>query len=476
VPGLAAGEHEIAVRVDNSFGAHSALHISGNDYYSYGGITRPVELQWVPEVFLSQMALTTEPDMAATDSGTWSLKIDVELRNLSALTHKRQLTVELEGLDVRLEFEAEIGPNQTLRLSRDLSGLAAEPWTTGTPRLYYVQALLLHDGEAVDDLRDRIGFRTVQVCGSEILLNGEVLRLRGYNRHEDHPQFGSALPLEAMAIDLELIRDMGCNFVRTAHYPNDRRFLDLCDEMGFYVWEESHARQTPFQHPLFREQIATATREMVESHRNHPSIIMWGCLNECDSASDAGREVYAEVLGLLRRLDTSRPVTFASDKAQRDKCLDLVDIVSWNRYVGWYTGGIYEVESLLNELLEWLDSEQSGGAGKPVILSEFGADGFYGYRRGHHAKGTEEFQVELLDESLRVYLNHPRVSGAAIWQFTDVRVDPGHFHTRGMCMNTKGTFDEYRRPKLVCEAVKRRMKEARTGGYPASGDRPNEDP
>jgi beta-glucuronidase len=293
------------------------------------------------------------------------------------------------------------------------------------------------------------------------MLNGKPLRLRGYNRHEDHPQFGCALPAEAMVTDLALLRDLGCNFVRTAHYPNDMRFLDLCDEMGVYVWEESHARNVEFKHPKFRQQIVDSTREMIEWHHNRPSVILWGCLNECESRTRSGRREYERVFQLMRSLDPSRPVTFASNRRDLDICLDLVDIVSWNRYDAWYGGEPENIEPAIRDILRWLHSPKSkGGRGKPVIMSECGAGAIYGCRHPNHAKWTEEYQAEVLDETLRVYLNHPDIVGVAIWQFCDCRVTRNRWSGRPRTMNNKGTVDEYRRPKLAYEVVKRRMHEA----------------
>lgn len=341
-------------------------------------------------------------------------------------------------------------------------GMKVTSWTPENPQLHQLLAWLL-DGEAiVDDQMDRIGFRQVEVKGKKILLNGKSIRLRGYNRHEDHPQFGCAIPLEAMATDLEILRDLGCNFVRTSHYPNDLRFLDLCDEMGFCVWEESHARSIPLKHPLFREQIKVNTEEMIDWHYNRPSIVMWGCLNECDSVSPAGAREHKRVIDLIKKLDRSRPVTFASDKADRDLCLGYVDIVSWNRYDAWYRGGPDSVAPELDKILKWLHSSKSkGGKGKPVILSEFGGGAIYGDRQACRAKWSEEYQSDCLDESLRVYLNHPDVAGAAIWQFCDCRVTQDHWQRRPGTKNNKGTVDGYRRPKLAYGVVKARMNEAR---------------
>ena len=166
---------------------------------------------------------------------------------------------------------------------------------------------------------------------------------------------------------------------------------------------------------------------------------------------------------IIKGLDRSRPVTFASNKAERDTCLDLVDIVSWNRYVGWYHDEPGDAPDDLKRLLKWLHSSASGAKGKPVILSEFGAGAIPGYRHPSHVKWTEEYQAECLDAQLAAYLDHPDVTGCAIWQFCDIRntTEDNRFNSRPRTMNNKGTVDELRRPKLAYGVVKRRMHEAR---------------
>lgn len=460
VPTPETGVSELVVKVDNTFGEHSALHLE-NDYYTYGGITRPVEIQHVPEVFIERMLMNP-----VRRGNRWDLEVRVRLRNWSDGSHSRHVLTSV-GTEIFDLGNVVVRPGSVRTVTGILSGLDVEAWSAENPNLYYVEALLVKDGDVVDDLTDRVGFREVAVDGRKLLLNGKSIRVRGYNRHEDHPQFGCAIPLEAMVSDLEIMRDLGCNFVRTCHYPNDMRFLDLCDEMGFYLWEESHARNVDFTHPRFRDQIAVSTEEMVDWHFNRPSIIMWGCLNECDSVSPAGRKEHARVLKLLKKLDPSRPVTFASNKAENDVCLDLVDIVSWNRYDGWYGGEPENVMPNLEKILKWLHSPASkGGSGKPVIMSEFGAGGVYGDRQTCRAKWSEEYQADVLDECLRVYLNHPGIVGSAIWQFCDVRITKKWWNGRPGTRNNKGTVDQYRRPKLCYEVVKRRMLEAkdRIGG------------
>lgn len=453
VPAVAAGRHELVVEVDNTFGEHSALH-KENDYYTYGGITRPVSMQIVPDLFVDNLRAIPQKK-----GRIWSLDVQVRFRNCGQRAKNADVSVLLDAKTFDLGTVT-IPAKTTGQLSKTLNKLPVEPWSPEEPNLYFVQVTMTNADLQTDDLIDRIGFREFKTRGRKLVLNGRPVRLRGYNRHEDHPQFGNALPLTAQFADLQIMRDLNCNFVRTSHYPNDMRFLDLCDELGFFVWEESHARAIPFDHPRFREQMAENTREMIEWHANHPSIVMWGCLNECDSVSEEGRVEHLRIIELIKQLDSSRPVTFASNKRERDICLDAVDIVSWNRYHGWYSGDLSNIEEELNESIKWLDSPGSGGAGKPVIISEFGAGAIYGCRQPHRAKWSEEYQADLLDKSLEIFLNHPRISGTTIWQFCDVRVTFGWFGSRPRSMNNKGTVDEYRRPKAAYESVKLRMAEA----------------
>lgn len=458
VPNLAAGTHTLSVRVDNRFGPESALHIP-NDYYTYGGITRPVEIQEVPDLFLE--ALLAKPVRKGKD---WQLQVRVRLHQVGQEAGEGLVRLEICG-KVKTVVVPRTAQGQTAEVTASftLSGVTA--WSAETPALYTLRATLLQGDVAVDDLCDRVGFREIRVKGKKLLLNGEPLRLWGFNRHEDHPMYGCALPPVAMAQDLAIFEDLQANFLRTSHYPNDQRLLDMCDERGIYVWEESHARQTPFKVPNFDEQIRVNTQEMVEKHYNHPCILMWGCLNECDTASEDGEAVHARVLQQLRSLDDSRPITYAGHLRQKDRCCGYADIVSWNLYTGWYGGEPEKTLEDFAQLLDWLDSEASrGGEGKPVIISEFGAGAIPGVRNHRADPWSEEFQCVVIDEALKVYLTHPRIVGAAIWQFCDVRVtregNPRTYNAfspmgRPRCMNNKGIVDEYRRPKLAYDTVRR---------------------
>ncbi len=459
VPNMKAGEHDLVVEVDNTFGEHSALHIP-NDYYTYGGITRPVEVQQVPDQYIEH--LFAVPRLYR---GKWQLDVRVRVKNIGEEAAFGMLKVHVASEELLLTLP-KMEPGDSGEISGTLRNLAVKPWSETSPQLYDLQAELWEEGSCCDDMVDRVGFREIKIKGKKLMLNGEELHLRGFNRHEDAPIYGCAVPPALMAHDLDLFKDLNCNFLRTCHYPNDQRLLDMCDERGIYVWEESHSRQTPLDAPNFEAQIQTNTREMVENHYNHPCILMWGSLNECETRTEDGEEVHRRVLEQLKSLDTSRPVTYAGMWRKEDRCLPYADIISWNNYTGWYGGGPEDIRGDIDDMLGWLDSNESGGKGKPVLISEFGAGAIPGCRNPQADLWSEEYQGIYFEEALNVFLQHPRISGAAIWQFCDVRVskepndsDYNSYTPMGRprCMNNKGVVDEYRRPKMSYPVVKAKM-------------------
>lgn len=343
--------------------------------------------------------------------------------------------------------------NSTLEYSITLDCPDVQSYSPDQPILYYLHSLLLEDGKPIDDMIERFGFREIRVCGTDILWNGNPITMKGVNRHEDYAEFGCCLPLNAMYRDIMLIKDTGANCIRTCHYPNDERFLDLCDENGLYVWEEAHARglsEERMRNPHFQEQSSLSVQEMITYHYNHPSIFVWGLLNECASDTPYGRTCYEKLITQIRSLDNSRPVTFASCRFDHDLCLDLVDIVSYNFYPGWYhkTPCI----TFLTERKEVID--QNGGKEKPLIISEIGAGAIYGYRSNTHAKWTEDYQATILKEQIKAVFSLPGCSGIILWQYADCRVDESWFSNRPKSQNNKGIVDSYRREKLGYEVVK----------------------
>lgn len=440
-----AGTHTLTITADNRFSAKNALHVP-NDYMSYGGVSRPVVLENVRDSFIEYVHVTP-----SRGGGTWRAYIRA---CVVALEQNAPAVLIVNIAGKALSFDADKLSEGKNFFEGDLLFDNVQPWSPEKPILYTVTATLVREDAPFDDLIDRFGFREITVEGKHILLNGNPVKIKGLCRHEDHPQFGCALPFSAIANDLALIRDLGANSVRTSHYPNDEIFLDLCDELGILVWEENHARGLSLeqmQNPFFEKQAHDVTLEMVTQHYNHPSIYIWGILNECASDSAYGKTCYEKLFELIRSLDMSRPLSFASCKFKTDLCFGLPDIVSYNIYPKWYHDT--PVEEYLSDLYSWIQN-QTQGAGKPFLVTEIGASGLYGYRSPYATKWSEEFQAKTLQEQLDSVLSFEDCSGVYVWQFCDIRISEEWRGGRPRTMNNKGVVDEYRRPKLCYETVK----------------------
>ncbi len=447
VKGLAEGSHKLEVYADNTFSEDSALHVP-NDYMSYGGISRGVVLEELEEAYIEYVH-----GVPVKEENGWKVKTVVKVNSVSEEDRAYKLAVQVEGQDVVTE-EVILKAGQEVVIEKEIKAVDVETWEIEHPTLYQISAVLIAS-QPMDDLIDRFGYREVIVSGKDILLNGKKIRIKGFCRHEDHPMFCCALPFAAIQQDLQIAKDLGANAIRTSHYPNDELFLDLCDEQGIWVWEENHARGLSLeqmQNPNFERQAEDCIREMITAHINHPSIIIWGILNECASETEYGYECYKKQYELIHQMDTSRPRSSASCKFKTDLCFGLPDIVSYNIYPEWYHDS--PVGEYLADLYQWVQTG-SEGAGKPFLITEIGAGAIYGYRTPSMCKWSEEYQAKALENQITGVLGQEGCSGIFIWQFCDVRISFEWFNFRPRTMNNKGIVDEYRRRKLAYDVVKR---------------------
>lgn len=449
VSDLEPGRHMLEIKADNRFHKDSALHVP-NDYMSYGGISRGVVVEELSDLYLEYVHMKTY-----RENKQWHVQVKAAVNVLKVgQNDEEDITIQGKIKDTAFEWKLTDTAKKHYEFCTDLKIDGIEEWSPETPVLYQVELQMLREDEVIDDLIERFGFREICVQGKYILLNGKRLRIKGICRHEDHPDYGCALPYQTIYNDLVLIRQMGANSIRTAHYPNDEIFLDLCDELGILVWEENHARgleEDRMKHPLFEEQAEQVIREMIFYHYNHPCIFIWGILNECASETLFGRFCYEKQFRLIREMDDSRPCTFASCKFFGDICFDLPDVISCNLYPRWYVDK--PVRDYLNEVYDWI-VEDGNGKGKPFIVSEIGAGGLYGCHNAYHGKWTEEYQADALSEQVSECLKFSESMGVYIWQFCDVRVSSEWFAGRPREMNNKGGVDEYRRPKAAYGRVK----------------------
>lgn len=446
VPAAAAATRDIVVVSDNRFNRQRLpLLEQFFDFYAYGGIFRSVYWHELPARALDRVQLTT------LDLASGRVRADVRFRE--AFTGKRTASLTVDG---------KLLPPVKLTVRKgqaDFEFTVPEPapWSPASPALHTCEL-----GVGDDAVAERFGLRTVGIADGVVAINGEPVKLLGYCRHEAHPQFGPALPLDQLVQDLHLLRDLGCNFVRGSHYPQDPRFLDLCDELGFVVFEESMGWGQQVEHfvdPVFQDLQAAQTETMVRKSYNHPCVALWGFLNEGASHKPESRAIYERLAATLRALDSTRLVTYASMHPFDDLNLDLVDVVSINCYPGWYAQD-KELVAPSAEIVPRLDAiraslENRGFGGKPFLVSEIGAGAIYGWRDPLHAHWSEEYQQEYLRVVCEEVVKNPAIAGVALWQFCDGRTyASARALMRPRAFNNKGTLDEYRRPKLAYGTVR----------------------
>ena len=446
VPPADFSTREVVVVSDNRFDrARMPLFEQFFDFYAYGGVFRSVHWHELPERALDRI------EIATLDLGTGRIQAAIRFR--APFTESVQARVALDGGVFRpLELAVKDGCAVV-----ELELVEPTPWSPSSPALHTLE---LRTGR--DAIVERFGLRTVAAEDGAILINGEPVKLLGYCRHEAHPQYGPALPLDQLVQDLQLLRDLGCNFVRGSHYPQDPRFLDLCDEFGVVVFEESLGwGQKPehFVDPEFQDLQVAQTRQMVRKSFNHPCVALWGFLNEGASNAPESREIYERLAGTLRALDPTRLVTYASMHPFHDLNFDLVDVVSINCYPGWYAAD-KELVAPSAEIVPRLDAiraslAERGFGDKPFLVTEIGAGAIYGWRDPLHAHWSEEYQDDYLREVCQEVATNSAIAGVALWQFCDCRTyASARALMRPRAFNNKGTLDEYRRPKQAYRTVR----------------------
>jgi beta-glucuronidase len=435
------GIHELVVLVDNLMDYdHCPLHLDHFDWYQFGGISRGVELHHLGNTWIDDLRVTT------VDINPPEIEVSITCVSIEP-PGESELKITWDGNTVVEELITLSGSSRNITRRIQIPG--AGLWSPEAPNLHR-----LHVRLGNDDVRERIGIRVIRTNGKQLLINDEPTLLMGFNRHEIHPLFGHCQPDALLITDIQQLRDLGCNFVRGSHYPQDLRFLDLCDEVGICVWDEAIGWQHTAEHltdPVFMDAQKRHINEMIRSAANRPSVIMWGLLNESHSHDNRNIQAYAELIEYIRGVDPTRPVTYASNHPFDDLCFDLVDIISINTYPGWYFGDISEMPDIVDGILDYLDNQL--GTSKPIIISEIGAGAIPGWRDEHEGRWTEQYQARLIEDVIRhLFMDRQRVSGLCIWLYNDFRTNDNVMRPRGF--NNKGVVDEYRRPKMAYQVVK----------------------
>ena len=313
--------------------------------------------------------------------------------------------------------------------------------------------------------------------GQRLLVNGEPVYLTGFGMHEDKAILGKGHSDAYLLHDFALLDWIGANSLRTSHYPYSEDVLDLADRQGILVVDETAAVGLPFglghapradgDLPTFgpdtindatREAHAQAIRELIDRDRNHPSVVVWSIANEPQSEAEGADDYFRPLFDLARSLDPTRPVSFANPGTARHgtcRVSQFADLLMINRYYGWYvqTGDLAEAERVwAAELQAW------AGEGKPILISEYGADTLPGLHAVTPEPWTEEFQAAYLEMNHRVFDRVPAVIGEHVWNFADFATYSGITRVGG---NRKGIFTRDRQPKAAAHLLRQRWRALR---------------
>src|ERR1700722_6714103 len=421
---LREGDNFLIVEVNNMRRA-DAVPALKFDWWNYGGITRDVMLIEVPGTFIQDYSVQLERGSQSEISG-WV--------RMNAAHLPQKVSVEIPEAGVRETFNDDRENRARFRFAAKL-----ELWSPPHPQLYDV---IISSGD--DTVHDQIGFRTIEVKGTKILLNGEPIFLRGISMHEEAPfREGRAFSLEDAQTLLGWVKDLGCNFVRFAHYPHNENEIRLADRMGLMVWSEiPDYWDIDWSNPRTLESAEAQMRDMIARDHNRAAVILWSLSNETPVKPE--RLTFLKQLALdAREFDSTRLITSAmnhTDKAGpesrtlNDPLGEVLDVLVLNEYMGWYEARLEDIDKMQWKLA-W---------DKPLIVSEFGGGAPYGRHGDADEIWTEEFQDNLYQHQLSMVERMPNLAGITPWVLMDfrspARMLPGvqDYHNRKGLISNRG--------------------------------------
>ena len=429
---LIEGENTIIVKVDNKRHAE-AVPTQIFDWWNYGGITRDVMLVKVPPVYLEDY------NLQLTSLEGRRLSFSVKLNKAEA-----DHTVTLNIPELKLKKTIKTNADGTASVN-----MKAKPqlWCPENPKRYQVEITL--DNSTICD---SIGFRMIETRGKQILLNGQPIFLKGISIHEEKPNGGGrANSTEDAHTLLSWAKELGCNFVRLAHYPHNEYMVREAERMGLMVWSEIPCYWTiAWKNPKTYENACNQLSDMISRDHNRANVIIWSIANETPHSAE--RDAFLSRLAKqARSLDSTRlismamEVTGASNYVNRlnDNMNEYVDVVSFNQYIGWYRD-VNDAPKMTWEI----------PYDKPVIISEFGGGAKFGYHGAKNQRWTEEFQENLYRENTAMLDKIDGLAGTTPWILKDFRSPRRVLPGVQDYYNRKGLFSDKGEKKLAFYVLK----------------------
>ena len=439
---LHQGRNSIVVAVDDTR-RPDGLPTVKTDWWNYGGLTRDVSLIEVPSTFTEHYSLQL-------DRGTRT-----RVEGFVALSGQhaggRQVTVAIPELHATTTATTDADGRASISLA--VPGVTL--WSPETPKLYNVEIRVPAHGMAggattdsdADAITDKIGFRTIETRGSEILLNGRPTVLRGVTMHAEAPMATGRVTTEAQReMLLGWAKELGCNFVRLAHYPHDEQMTRLADRMGLLVWSEIPVYwAVEFSNPAVLAKAKHLLHEEIDRDQNRASVILWSIANETpDTATRT--EFLSTLADEVHHTDSSRLVTAAllvrsgpnQSKVIDDPLGKALDVIGFNEYIGWYEGTPATADATT-----WTVAYD-----KPLIVSEFGGGAKAGLHGNAATRWTEEYQADLFTHQLAMLGKIPHLRGLSPWVLMDFR-SPSRM--------LPGIQDDFNRKGLVSDQGQRKL-------------------
>jgi beta-glucuronidase len=398
---IAEGDNLLVVQVNDARHA-DAIPALDTDWWNYGGLTRDVSLVDVPETFVQdyfiQLAKGRQNEIAG-----WV--------QLNGVGKSQQVTVEIPEAKIKQVVTTDANGRAEFRFPAKLA-----LWSPESPKLYDVVV-----STPTDSVRDSIGFRTIETRGTQIVLNGKPFFLRGISIHEEAPyRGGRAVSPEDDQTLLGWAKELGCNFIRLAHYPHNEHMVRLADKLGLLVWSEVPVYWgNAWQNPATLENAEAQLRDNIARDHNRASVVFWSVANE--TPIQPGRlEFLKQLIDEARRLDSTRLLTAAMNTAHTsgpntnlldDPLGQYLDVLGWNEYLGWYGGKPEDADRT-----EWKTSYD-----KPLIISEFGGGAVFGRHGDADTRWTEEYQASIFEHQIKSLSRIPSLAGMSPWVLMDFR-------------------------------------------------------
>ncbi|MBD0834766.1 glycoside hydrolase family 2 protein [Aestuariibaculum suncheonense] len=455
------GVNEVFVRVDNGYNPE-VIPSQKSDFFIYGGITRDVWLQTFPKQHLSKLKITT-PNVSNSNA---EIKAAVTISQRTPNVKIKAILLDADGKQLRTEVF-----NVTNLVSRiHFNNIEhIKLWDTESPYLYKLKIQLLEGNQVKDEISENFGFRWFEFKEhGAFYLNGKRLLLRGTHRHEEHAGVGAAMSNEQHRTDMRLIKEMGANFVRLAHYPQDPEVYKACDELGLLVWDELPWCRGGIGNNNWRSNTKTMLKEIIEQNYNHPSIILWSLGNEISWLPDFENGDDEETINnFLYELNEYAHELDPWRKTAIRKYYEgakIVDVFSPSIWSGWYSGSYKSYQKAVDKYKEeyprFLHAEYGGSShlgrhteapitGEGKIQSDGWEEAVVQTNVSNIAQigdWSENYIVDLFDWHLRISENDSTFTGNIQWAFKDFGT-PLRPENAIPYMNQKGLVDRANNPK-----------------------------